>query len=179
MSKHSIFSTPFPAFCNSQPRNVMRNSSVITLHVATPLAMSHHNGGGSRRSAAKAGTCSRLGITMPAVMAVRHATHKIQLMELLFQVEKDSAPLGLWNYLHRSTVILARHPAAAAVTSEDFVVKFHCSSCPWHTRRNMLDLSEAFGREINRVIERVPLPMAVNVLRSESSAVIVEGMSTF
>jgi len=74
---------------------------------------------------------------------------------------KRFGPLGLWNYLHRSAVILTRHPAAAAVTSEDFVPKFHCSLCPWYTRRNMLVLSEAFGGEIKRVIEQVPLPKAV------------------
>ncbi|KAI0278253.1 hypothetical protein BC826DRAFT_664232, partial [Russula brevipes] len=70
-------------------------------------------------------------------------------------------PLGLWNYLHRSTVVLARRPTAAAVTSQDFVLKFRCVSCPPETRRLVLELSEVFGREIQRAIEQVPLPKAV------------------
>jgi hypothetical protein len=39
-------------------------------------------------------------------------------------------PRGLWNYLHRSAVVLAHHPTADAVTATDFVFKgFNCIHC--------------------------------------------------
>ncbi|KAI9508192.1 hypothetical protein F5148DRAFT_943218 [Russula earlei] len=68
-------------------------------------------------------------------------------------------PQCLWNYLHRSAVVLAHHPTADAVTTEDFVLReLNCLDCPRNTRRDMLAFSRLFGTEIKKAVERVPLP---------------------
>ena len=55
--------------------------------------------------------------------------------------------------MHRSTAVLARHPDADAVTTEDFILRgFDCTSCKPAASRDMLGFSKTFGREINRVI---------------------------
>ncbi|KAI9508194.1 hypothetical protein F5148DRAFT_1198861 [Russula earlei] len=74
---------------------------------------------------------------------------------------KFYGPLCLWNYLYRSTLVLVHHPSAKAVTTEEFVLKSNtCSSCADGMRRRMFDLSTAFGKEIKKVVERIPLPKA-------------------
>jgi len=73
-------------------------------------------------------------------------------------------PLCLWNYLYRATLVLARHPTAKAVTTEEFILTSNdCPSCSEGTRRRMLELSVVFGREIQKAVERVPLPEAVTI----------------
>jgi len=68
-------------------------------------------------------------------------------------------PRCLWNYLHRSAVVLAYHPTVDAVIAEDFVLKdFDCGGCPPSIRRDMLGFSRIFGAEIKKAVERVPLP---------------------
>jgi hypothetical protein len=63
---------------------------------------------------------------------------------------------GLWNYLHRSAVVLAHHPTADAVTATDFVFKgFKCTSCPSDTRQDMLEFSRVFGIEIEKAVGKV------------------------
>jgi hypothetical protein len=65
-------------------------------------------------------------------------------------------PRGLWNYLHRSAVVLAHHPIADAVTATDFVFKeFNCTSCPSNMRQGMLEFSRAFGIEIETAVGKV------------------------
>jgi len=74
-------------------------------------------------------------------------------------------PRCLWNYLHRSAVVLAHHPTVDAVITEDFVLKdFDCAECPPSTRRDMLGFSRIFGAEIKKTVERVPLPETLRLL---------------
>ncbi len=71
---------------------------------------------------------------------------------------KRYAPQCLWSYLHRSALILARHPTAEAVAADDFVLKaYNCAQCPPDNRRQMLELSRAFRKEITKAIERVSI----------------------
>ncbi|KAH9993665.1 hypothetical protein BJV74DRAFT_884279 [Russula compacta] len=75
---------------------------------------------------------------------------------------KRYGPLCLWNFLHRSALILARHPTAKAISAEDFVMKgCDCISCPSDTRLHILEFRRVFVREIEKAVERVPLPGAV------------------
>jgi len=77
-------------------------------------------------------------------------------------------PLCLWSYLYRSALVLARHPTAEVVTTEDFVLKGHdCPSCPSYMRRHMLEVSGTFEREIKKAVGKVPLPEAVTVCGAE------------
>ena len=65
-------------------------------------------------------------------------------------------PRYLWNYLHRSALVLAHHPNADAVTEEDFVLRdMKCSGCIIKKRLEMLECSQAFAAEIRRVIKQV------------------------
>jgi hypothetical protein len=65
-------------------------------------------------------------------------------------------PRYLWNYLHRSALVLAHHPNADAVTAEAFVLKdMKCSYCKTNKRLEMLECSHAFAAEIRRVIKQV------------------------
>jgi len=67
-----------------------------------------------------------------------------------------SAPRFLWSYLHRSALVLAHQPSAAAVTAEDFVLKdLDCLVCRNIRRTDMLEFSRIFGTEIKKVIEKV------------------------
>jgi hypothetical protein len=67
------------------------------------------------------------------------------------------APWRLWNYLQRSSSVLAHHPTSKAVTGEDFVMKspFDCSNCPLGTRENILEFSRIFAMEVEKAIEKV------------------------
>jgi len=77
--------------------------------------------------------------------------------------QKRYGPLCLWNYLYRSALVLAHHPAAEAINAEDFVLKaYNCTHCHSDTRRQMLELSGVFGREIKKAVDRVPVPAAVS-----------------
>ncbi|KAH9975848.1 hypothetical protein BGW80DRAFT_66589 [Lactifluus volemus] len=68
-------------------------------------------------------------------------------------------PWCLWNYLHRSASVLARHPSAEAVITRDFVLKFcDCSECPSGTREDMLGFSQIFAAEIEKAVRQVQLP---------------------
>lgn len=74
--------------------------------------------------------------------------------------QKRQGPLCLWNYLYRSALVLAHHPAAEAINAEDFVLKaYNCTRCHFDTRRQMLELSGVFGREIKKAVERVSIPL--------------------
>ena len=65
-------------------------------------------------------------------------------------------PRYLWNYLHRSALVLAHHPDADAITKEAFVLKdMKCDDCKIKKRLEMLECSQAFAAEIGRVIEQV------------------------
>ena len=65
-------------------------------------------------------------------------------------------PQYLWNYLHRSALVLAHHPNADAVTEETFVLKdMKCDDCITKKRLEMLECSHAFAAEIRRVIKQV------------------------
>jgi len=72
--------------------------------------------------------------------------------------QKRQGPLCLWNYLYRSALVLAHHPAAEAIDAEDFVLKaYNCAHCHLDTRRQMLELSGVFGREIKKAVDRVSI----------------------
>ena len=66
-------------------------------------------------------------------------------------------PRYLWNYLHRSALVLAHHPNADAVTGEAFVLRDmkQCGDCKTEKRLEMLECSHAFAAEIRRVINQV------------------------
>ena len=86
---------------------------------------------------------------MPDIVQDRHApSHLIKLTRY--------GPRYLWNYLHRSALVLAHHPNAEAVTAEPFVLKdMDCSYCMTNKRREMLECSRAFAAEIRRAIQQV------------------------
>jgi hypothetical protein len=65
-------------------------------------------------------------------------------------------PRYLWNYLHRSALVLAYHPNADEVTAEAFVLEdMKCDHCIANKRLEMLECSHAFAAEIRRVIKQV------------------------
>ena len=65
-------------------------------------------------------------------------------------------PQYLWNYLHRSALVLAHHPNADAVTEETFVLRdMKCTGCKVTKSVEMLECSRAFAAEIRRVIKQV------------------------
>jgi BTB/POZ domain len=69
---------------------------------------------------------------------------------------KRFAPWCLWNYLHRSASVLAHHPTAEAVTTQDFIFKFFdCSNCSSETREDMVGFSRIFATEIEKAVEQV------------------------
>ncbi|KAI0276877.1 hypothetical protein BC826DRAFT_976719 [Russula brevipes] len=73
--------------------------------------------------------------------------------------EMRRASRFLWNYLQRSAVVLAHHPTAGAVFTEDFVLsEFDCSECPSSTLLDLLSFSRVFEEEVKKAIEQVPLP---------------------
>jgi hypothetical protein len=74
--------------------------------------------------------------------------------------EKRYGPLCLWNYLHRSALVLAHHPTPKAVAAENFVLRAHdCPSCPSDMRQQMLEFSGDFQREIKKAVERVSVSL--------------------
>lgn len=78
--------------------------------------------------------------------------------------ERIRVPLGVWTYLHRSTLILAHRPTPKAVTGEAFVLKTNdCRKCAPYLRLHILELSVLFGKAIKNAIEKIPLPKAVSV----------------
>jgi hypothetical protein len=70
-------------------------------------------------------------------------------------LERRSGPLCLWNYLHRSSFVLAHRPTPEAVTALDFVLKNSCQSCPHYVRVYMLRLSVIFGEKVKKAVEKV------------------------
>ena len=67
-----------------------------------------------------------------------------------------SPPSYVWNYLHRSALVLAYHPSVEAVTAEDFVLKdIDCPACMRVRRTKMLEFSRDFGVEVKKAIEQV------------------------
>ena len=75
-------------------------------------------------------------------------------------LEKKSGPRCLWSYLYRSAFVLAHHPNAKEISTEDFVLKTNdCISCFQHIRGDMLDLSVVLRREVNNAVEQVSLSL--------------------
>ena len=69
-----------------------------------------------------------------------------------------SGPLCVWNYFHRSALVLAHHPTPEAISTEAFVLQANdCAGCARVLRVYMIELSLVFGREINNAIMRVSL----------------------
>jgi hypothetical protein len=69
---------------------------------------------------------------------------------------KTSGPRCVWNYLHRSTLVLVHHPTAKTITTEALVLKSNaCHSCGHYMRGPLLKLSVALGGEIQNAVERV------------------------
>ena len=76
------------------------------------------------------------------------------------QSKRRIGPRCVWNYLHRSALVLARHPTAEAITTEAFVLKTNnCSSCARYMRGHMLELSAVLGGEIKNVVKQVSLSL--------------------
>ena len=74
--------------------------------------------------------------------------------------EIRTAPRCVWNYLHRSAVVLAHHPSAEEVTTESFVLKANtCYSCSKYMRGQMLEFSGVLRKEIKKVVEKVSLSL--------------------
>ena len=64
-------------------------------------------------------------------------------------------PLCVWNYFHRSALVLAQHPTPEAITTEEFVLKTNdCPTCAPHVRAYMLEISVILGREIKKAIKQ-------------------------
>ena len=83
---------------------------------------------------------------------------KIDPISLIFFPEPPwTSPRYMWNYLHRSALVLAHYPSAEAVTTEDFVLKSNigCGSCLQYMREYLLEISVALGEEIKKAVERV------------------------
>ena len=80
-----------------------------------------------------------------------------------------AAPRCMWNYLHRSALVLAHHPSVEAITTEAFVLKFNlCDSCAQSMRGHLLQISVFLAWEVRRAVEQVglslyPLSHACNV----------------
>jgi len=71
-------------------------------------------------------------------------------------------PRCLWNYLHRSAIVLAHHPSPDAVTEESFVLaSLDCKFCPSYTRHDLLGFSKVFGTKIKNAIGNIRLPVAL------------------
>ncbi|KAI0255769.1 hypothetical protein BJV78DRAFT_1173189 [Lactifluus subvellereus] len=82
---------------------------------------------------------------------------------------KRYGPRCVWNYLHRSALVLARHPTAEAVATEAFLmVSLDCPNCPSGTRKDMLEFIEIFATEIENAVEGVPLPNSLRPSKSVS-----------
>jgi hypothetical protein len=75
-------------------------------------------------------------------------------------LERSSGPRCLWNYLYRSALVLAHHPTAEVITTEDFVLKSNdCYACAVSARGDMLEIGMALGREIKNAVEQVSLSL--------------------
>ena len=74
---------------------------------------------------------------------------------------KRSGPRCVWNYLHRSALVLAHHPSAEAITMESFVLKTNndCPSCAQSMREDMLEISVVLGGEIKNAVKQVSLSL--------------------
>jgi len=72
---------------------------------------------------------------------------------------RRSGPLCVWNYFHRSALVLAHHPTPEAITTKEaFVLQTNdCPTCAPFVRAYMIELSVVFGREIKNAIVRVGL----------------------
>lgn len=71
--------------------------------------------------------------------------------------ERKSGPLCVWNYFHRSALVLAHHPTPEAITTEAFVLEANDCACARFLRVYMIELSAIFGREIKNTILQVSL----------------------
>jgi hypothetical protein len=71
-----------------------------------------------------------------------------------------SGPFCVWNYFHRSALVLAHHPTPEAVTTRAFVL-LQADDCTctraMALRAVMIELSFSSGRAIKHAIERVSL----------------------
>ena len=75
-------------------------------------------------------------------------------------VRVRSAPRCVWNYLHRSALVLARHPSAEAISTEGFVMESNkCDRCAQYMRGQLLEFSVLLGKEIKKAVETVSLSL--------------------
>jgi hypothetical protein len=71
-----------------------------------------------------------------------------------------TAPRCVWNYLHRSAIVLAHHPSAEEITTEFFVLKANsCKSCAQYMRGQMMEFSAVLQKEIKKLVEKVSLSL--------------------
>jgi hypothetical protein len=65
-------------------------------------------------------------------------------------------PLCVWNYFHRSAIVLAHHPTLLAIVDEDFVLQTNdCPTCAF-VGPYLIEIL-AFWGEIGDAIEQVSL----------------------
>ena len=84
--------------------------------------------------------------------------------------ERKSGPLCLWNYFHRSAIVLAHHPTPEAIITEAFVLQANdCPTCARYLRTYMIELSLAFGRAIKSATMQVRLVLCRAVVPAHTS----------
>ena len=65
-------------------------------------------------------------------------------------------PRCLWNYLFRSSSVLAHHPANAEITTEAFVLESNnCQACAESVQGEMIQISVILGKMVKQAIEQV------------------------
>ena len=103
------------------------------------------------------GRTARVACQSCSVPDVLDLTSTLRRDKYDFTWSGQTSPRYMWNYLHRSALVLAHYPSAEAVTTEDFVLKSNigCGSCLQYMREYLLEISVALGEEIKKAVERV------------------------
>ena len=90
---------------------------------------------------------------------IDQASTEAEALGILIDVMR-TAPRCVWNYLHRSALVLARHPSANAITTEAFVMESNrCEICAQYMRGQLLEFSVLLGEEIKEVVKKVSLSL--------------------
>jgi hypothetical protein len=100
--------------------------------------------------------CVMKDFKAPAAKPYRCAQALRPSEQLLTPIRQLYGPRCLWNYLHRSAIVLAHCPTPNAITVETFVFEqFDCTFCSSYTRHDLLAFSKIFGTEVQRAIAEV------------------------
>src|SRR5258708_1308282 len=121
---------------------------LLKYHVACGQAASALTS--SNRSRSLFSLLAQKGISLPTPDFVGQTGHRHTT-----NTESVLRQQCVWNYFHRSALVLAQHPTPEAITTEEFVLKTNvCPTCA-PARAHMLELSVVFGREIKKAIKQV------------------------